>query len=1164
MKVSKHTKDALAAILLVVAVALRILSSSLLGSDGDSQKVADKLSARLKGKISQLDSYLSAAMDSTHDSWLDLGEVPAEYTIYRYCSDTLQAWVNEFPVINDDIRSRVVVPYIFNPRSAPSSPLSNVGEDLSFESLGEKWYLTKALQEGDCRVIAGLEVIGTQGPCEFLKLPAQYSILPLSLDGGAIVSLRDRPLFEIARQTSTTPNPINANLAWLSLAFIILSAIVFLSATRSLRRLGICLAVLVASMLHFYFLGTEVRSQSAIFSPMLYAGGEVLYSLGAIVIINLFLLAICFSIYLCRIPISERLSKRKWRSIAAILLSLGLSAGILAYMAAALSSVILNSGISLELYRISSLTLFCVVIYLSFISTLLCIPLLLQSVSKLSESALHLRFNFFSLTGRVVTAVLIAVFLIAMSGSLGFRKEQKEMEVLSSRLSFERDISLEMYLRNSEAQIADDMVISALSVFNNTAPSIRNRISDHYFARYERNYSFSVFVFNPNNRTRAAADQYKSLTSGATPISDSSRFLYVKNPNGQSYYLGVFLYLIEGVGVSRVLIRIDTKDPRDDKGYAGIFGFSSSGRASVPPGYSYAKYEGAHLSTHRGSFAYPTELKAEMHTSFYNHQLKYIIVGGHRHFVNLVANDEAIVISRPKISWINYVVAAILVALLSFLLLSLVIAGHRKKSNFSHSYFRSRITITLLASLILTLLVVASVSVVFVYTKNESNNRSVMYDRIGSIASMFEVNQNSIERSGAVFDWKAMQQTMVKISEETRSDITLYSPVGRLMMSTTPMVFEGHILGERINAEAFRTIMQEHRRACVIREQSANISYFSMYASVLGSDGRICAIVCSPYSLNSFQFEEDAITHAATILSLFLVFLLVALLAVSRIVDRMFQPLSDMSLKMSKSDLQSLEYVDYEREDEVSSIVQAYNRMVREMILSSKKLAQAERDKAWSEMARQVAHEIKNPLTPMRLQIQRVKRLKDRNAPHWLERFDEATVLLLDHIDLLTETANEFSSFAKLYSEDPADIDLAKALQSELSMFDNHPHIRFEFIGLEGVTVRGPKPQLTRVFVNLLNNSVQAIGDNTDGMIVVSLRNSSTEGYYEILFEDNGPGVADAHIPHLFTPNFTTKNGGSGLGLAISRSVLESCGATISYSRSFTLGGACFTIVYPK
>ncbi|MBP5173084.1 MAG: HAMP domain-containing histidine kinase [Bacteroidales bacterium] len=172
--------------------------------------------------------------------------------------------------------------------------------------------------------------------------------------------------------------------------------------------------------------------------------------------------------------------------------------------------------------------------------------------------------------------------------------------------------------------------------------------------------------------------------------------------------------------------------------------------------------------------------------------------------------------------------------------------------------------------------------------------------------------------------------------------------------------------------------------------------------------------------------------------------------------------------------------------------------------------------------------------------------------------------VILDHIEILTETANEFSTFAKLYTEEPVEIDLSGLLQEEMSMFDNRESIEFEFLGLPGAIVSGPKPQLTRVFVNLINNAVQALEGREHGHIRVSLRNSVTDGFYDIVFEDDGPGVAEEIVSRLFTPNFTTKNGGSGLGLAISRSILERCGASIGYSKSFALGGACFTILYPK
>ena len=144
------------------------------------------------------------------------------------------------------------------------------------------------------------------------------------------------------------------------------------------------------------------------------------------------------------------------------------------------------------------------------------------------------------------------------------------------------------------------------------------------------------------------------------------------------------------------------------------------------------------------------------------------------------------------------------------------------------------------------------------------------------------------------------------------------------------------------------------------------------------------------------------------------------------------------------------------------------------------------------------------------------------------------------------------------------EIKLDELLQEEVGMYDSRPGVEFEYLGLPGTVISGPRPQLVRVFVNLLNNAVQACEGREDAKIAVSLRNGAQPDYYEIVFEDNGPGVDESNVEKLFTPRFTTKSSGSGLGLSICRSILERCGASISYSRSFRLGGACFTIQYPK
>ena len=278
---------------------------------------------------------------------------------------------------------------------------------------------------------------------------------------------------------------------------------------------------------------------------------------------------------------------------------------------------------------------------------------------------------------------------------------------------------------------------------------------------------------------------------------------------------------------------------------------------------------------------------------------------------------------------------------------------------------------------------------------------------------------------------------------------------------------------------------------------------------------------------------------------------------------------------MISTDIQNLETIEYGGDDEISSVVDAYNRMVQALSDSSVRLAQAERDKAWSQMARQIAHEIKNPLTPIKLEIQRLIRLKAKGNPRWEEKFDQVSKVVLEHIDILTDTANEFSTFAKLYSEEPVVMDLDKTLKDQLLIFDNKENIRFQYIGMEDAIVKAPRPQLIRVFVNLLTNAVQAVEimqkEEADkgkapkqGRIQIFLRNSTQDGYYDVVIDDNGHGVKEENLNRLFTPNFTTKSGGTGLGLAICRNIIEKCDGEIAYQKSFVLGGASFTVTLPK
>jgi len=1135
---------------------------------GDTAVAARRAEHIISVRLSKLDKYTEKALAQNPHEWLNLGEVPSDMVIYRYFADTLQSWANAFPQINDDIARRPGFWDIYTLRGSPRSPLIDVGEDWTYINLGPKWYIAHSKSDGaSVRVIAALEIVNSldtrrlNGINSRLLVGEKYSVKLLSEDGGSAVCAGGSPQFKIMYESRSGKSSADPLLVWLAFFFMVASGFVFILDKRSLKRFYIVAATLTMAMIAIFFWGKAAQWEVSLFSPALYSGGRLLYSLGVVVTINIVIFLLSVFIYLVRNDVYEKLKSAR-HGMVMVMFSVATSAGILVYVHFALRSIVLNSGITLELYKFSELDVYTALVYLSFLTLLLSIPLLLKLFLPLLSRKPGRKFSVLSRRNRAIYASAVSLYLVLLTSLAGLQKEQNRVEMWANRIAFDRDISLEMRLGIIEQQIANDATISTLSAFENTESVIQNRLQNDYFSRVDNGYSVGVFLLNRFNSTQKNIDYLNSYISGGVPVSDGSRFMYVNSAGGKSSYAGIFTYNVAGQGLTNLLVTITNENDFNAKGYASIFGFAPPGRIVLPADYSYARYDGRNMRMYKGSYAYPTTMDDGQYDMLYLEGRRSYNTYGYTHFLCNINGEESVIISRQSYSIINYVVSFILIALLFFLLLTILTFPGQKSEVFERGYYRNRISAVLLISLTTALIAMALASVLFVANRNESNLQSAMSDKVGSISTMLE---NGSVRLHSVRDLLSpdFRNEMQKVADNTNSDITIFGPSGRILFSTNLWAYDRFNLGVRMDGRAYEEIVRNSRRYCLLKEDIDGHRFYSMYAPINGEDGSIVGILCSPYTEESYDFEKDAVTHLMTVIAVFLLLLLFALFAVSKVIDKMFNPLVEMSRKMKNTSLDSLEHIEYERDDEISSLVSAYNMMVTEIADNSKKLAQAERDKAWSGMARQVAHEIKNPLTPMKLQIQRIVRLKDKGDPAWQDKFDEMTHVLLDHIDILTDTANEFSTFAKLYSEDPTEINLDKVLQEEIAMFDNKGNVQFEYVGLDDAIIQGPKPQLTRVFVNLINNAVQAVEEMEDARVFVALRKSVEDGYYDIVVEDNGPGVSEENESKLFTPNFTTKSSGSGLGLAISRSILERCGATISYSRSFLLGGACFTIKYP-
>ncbi|MCB9194741.1 MAG: GHKL domain-containing protein, partial [Flavobacteriales bacterium] len=249
-------------------------------------------------------------------------------------------------------------------------------------------------------------------------------------------------------------------------------------------------------------------------------------------------------------------------------------------------------------------------------------------------------------------------------------------------------------------------------------------------------------------------------------------------------------------------------------------------------------------------------------------------------------------------------------------------------------------------------------------------------------------------------------------------------------------------------------------------------------------------------------------------------------------------------------------------EDEIGMLVNEYNRMISQLEDSAEKLAKTERESAWREMAKQVAHEIKNPLTPMKLSVQHLQRALKPDDPDYEEKLSMFANKLVTQIDALTHIANEFSNFAKMPKSNMEHLDVISILKSSIDLFAEHENIKFELdLGeIEICTLNADKEQLVRVFNNIIKNAIQSFETDAEGLIKIHV--TLINGEVEISISDNGSGIPDDVKDKIFVPNFTTKSSGSGLGLAMVKQIVDVHGGSISFKTELN-NGTTFLVKLP-
>ena len=422
---------------------------------------------------------------------------------------------------------------------------------------------------------------------------------------------------------------------------------------------------------------------------------------------------------------------------------------------------------------------------------------------------------------------------------------------------------------------------------------------------------------------------------------------------------------------------------------------------------------------------------------------------------------------------------------------------------------------------------------------NEMKKRIAEHSIFDDVTKIYEPGSNS-----------GLKKLVSEVADIHNVDVNVYDKRGNLQVSSQENIYEKGVLSKQMNPEAFFHLSRFREVERVQKENISNLSYLSIYAPVRSDEGKEYAYLNIPYFLSEIELNQEISNFLVTIINLNAFIFLIAGIIALFITNRITRSFSIIGDKMREVNLGKLnEEIVWNRNDEIGELVKEYNKMVNKLGESAEALARSEREGAWREMARQVAHEIKNPLTPMKLSIQYLQKSILNNSPDVKDLTAKVASTLVEQIDHLSKIAFDFSQFANIGNTQIELFDIHEVIGALKELYQRGQQVEINWQAVpEKVILKGDKTQMNRLFTNLFQNAVEACDDKERCIIQVS--EAQENGSIIVSVKDNGEGIPPAMQSKIFAPNFTTKSSGTGLGLAMCKSIVEQAQGKIWFETS--------------
>jgi len=634
--------------------------------------------------------------------------------------------------------------------------------------------------------------------------------------------------------------------------------------------------------------------------------------------------------------------------------------------------------------------------------------------------------------------------------------------------------------------------------------------------------------------------------------------LFIEEQPGRSpfYHARVAVMPVDTLPPGQLIVELYPRSAAQGLGFPALLLAGDDPVARRAERYAYARYENGHLVERSGDLQHTLRWAGDLDPG----GLRWYVEDGYEHLAKGDPEGTLIVLSMPVPGLLGVATTFSYLFALFSVLLALVLAGRAIVRARGLPAFgigaKVRMALVLFA---ITSLVFFGVGTQRLLTRQyEQRFDAAILERARSVHQELQQRLDG-ERTLNASHAPYLDRVLARMANVFFTDITVYGVDGRMLATSRPQIFAAGLLGPHMDPVAYARLALGGRSAFVHEEAIGTASYRAAYMPLRDRRGKVLAHIALPAFADQAQQEEERAGVLVAVANLFVLLFAMSVLVAVFISNWTTRPLDLLKNALGRVALQGAnEPIRYRGDDEVGQLVEVYNRKVEELRESAERLARSERESAWREMARQVAHEIKNPLTPMKLSIQHFQRTWSPDAPDAAEKLERFSTGLVEQIDTLSGIASAFSNFAELPRARAEDLDLAEVAETALGLFHATPGVN---CALERTTegsmpVHADREQLLRVFNNLLKNAVQSIPDGRAGRITVTLRSADGEAIAEV--RDNGTGIAEADKERIFRPNFTTKSSGMGLGLAMVQRMVEGAGGRVWFESAAGEGSAFF------